>query len=229
MQITNELSVKLAFPAKFWNAMLDHCRDVAEARGKKNVSVRAAADLASASGNSAFGAALRAARVIRDFDILRNIVLVVDSDSDRQARFDYARGQIEALANDPNEPVDVFPLPSLPGVPATKGDLNLTILMIPTDEATGSLETVLYKGAKKAKSQNANEVEKLATATNVVSWAPQKQAKMRVRAFVACSHGDAPDLPIGQIWTKDSSASLIPVGDSVFDDLFDCLQQHLPE
>ncbi len=201
-------------------------RELLRARGRNDVHVRATRDLGTFQGNTAFASALRGARVVRGFENIRRIVIATDNDDDQSTSFLAVKSQIDDLVSGPDSLPD-FCAPTQPFT-STTGPVSLAIMMVPTDSNTGTLESLLFAAAETMNSKNSAAVQALATIAGVDSWKPQKQAKMKVRSFLACTHESAPDVPVGQIWIKPSSAKLIPVTCSVFDALFLTLSTLFP-
>jgi hypothetical protein len=48
-------------------------------------------------------------------------------------------------------------------------------------------------------------------------WSATRQAKAKVRSFIAVAHRDRPDISLPRVW--EEAATLFPVDSSAFDDL----------
>ena len=188
-------------------------RKLLEARGGPTIHIRCAGELGQGSGRDSFGRALRAAHTTTGFiDSVRHIVVATDCDGDKDASFAAVKSQLEEL--------QWPPVPVAPDVTETKDGISLTVMMVPTGAPTGSLETLAYVAAASANAVNAAAVESFANATGVDAWAPQKQAKMKVRSFLACTHQPRPDIGLGHLWTQQAG-HLVPLSHPVFTPLFD--------
>lgn len=190
-------------------------------RAFERVYVRVCSDLGgSGTGNGAFARALRSARITPGFGAIKNVVLLADSDASRDANFNLIRDQVQQVATDPINP-RVYPIPTSPNQKFA-GNPSLTIVMVPTDATVGAIETLAFAAAKSVSATNVAEVETLATRVGVNGWLAHQQAKMKLHAFLACTHQAKPDITLTQVFSNHAT-HLVPVGDAAFDHLYTTL------
>lgn len=175
-------------------------------------------------GNSFFLDALRAARVATGSDTIKIVILATDNDESPIQRFEFVRDQVQRLAKESQGGIYPFqfPVPVAPNkvVSGTNADPDVAIMMVPTDSNLGALESLVFEAARVAHPVNTAEVDTFAARTKAAKWSVHKVAKMKVRAYLACTHESKPDIPLGSVLSKNNSAHLIPVGDKCFDHLF---------
>lgn len=188
-------------------------------RGGPQIHIRTAADWNVGAGRDCFDKALVAARTTTGFDKVTHIVIATDCDADSVASFDRVRAQIAKLA-------PALPVPAGPNVTAV-GAPSVTVMMVPTDASTGSVESLVFRAASTVNSGNAEQVEALASRTGVPAWLPQKQAKMKVRSFIACTHEPRPDIGLGNLWIQGAD-HLVPMDHEVFNHLYNSLRTFFP-
>jgi hypothetical protein len=188
-------------------------RELLRVRGAPQIHVQAAGDLGNGSGRDFFGKALQGASVGTGFEKIKHVIIATDNDDDQTVSFERVRDQIASTGK--------FPVPVAPGLRA-EGSPSVTIVMVPPDAIIGSLESLIYLTAATVNAENAAVVEGFAAQTGVPLWSPQKQAKMKVRSFLACTHEAHPDIGLGYLWSQDAG-HLVPLDHVAFDQLYNVL------
>lgn len=173
-------------------------------------------------GRNGFSAVLGALKGKRGFDQLRLVLLVSDNDDNPADSLSKVKDQIRD-AGDYGIPVDeLVPAPALTaGFPATM------IMMLPLHKTKGQLEDLCLIAAY---NQRADIVPYLGNyCLNVVkpSWSANRASKAILRMLFA-SHYGRPNTGMPYCWSGDSKpdlpGALIPVSDTVFDEIADKLR-----
>jgi hypothetical protein len=158
-------------------------------------------------GIDGFGRTLKGIQVNTGFDLLRNLIVVGDSDDDPEA------SKARLMTQLGQGGFDVADGLSLPGHP----DLSVHAWMIPGEGVRGSLESLCFQAATRHNPLVAKCVDEFLVCAGTRDWPIQKLDKARLRAFVAASYKRNPDVGLGMIWANDPD--LVPVTDSIFDEI----------
>ncbi len=158
-------------------------------------------------GISGFGKSLLGFTVITGFEKIADIVIVGDNDDDPTASFNAICDQITGAGFSAPTQSNLM----VPGTP------NVHVMMVPSPNLAGSLESLCYTAASNANAQVAACVQAYEQCLAIGSWQEQKKAKMRLRSILAGSYRKNPDILFSRVWQEEPS--LIPLSDAIFDPL----------
>ncbi|MDA8190925.1 MAG: hypothetical protein M0Z68_05520 [Gammaproteobacteria bacterium] len=191
-------------------------RQFLPARNLPESHIKASSDLGNGAGIDGFAAAIKGAKVASGFKKIKHLVIIADNDHDQTANFKRVKRQVESAGD--------IPIPEAPNIVQKESDKpDVTILMMPPGENTGSLESLIYSVARSANDANGRAVEDLKSASGVGAWSRQKQAKMLLRCFIACTYEKKPDIGLGQFFSQHDGGNLVSLDNSAFDPLSDLL------
>lgn len=201
----------------------DHCliRKLREVRAIRDFHALTISDAEAGGGYQALGNALPAISRLSGFrQNVQNIAVIIDADDDPIARFEEAKTMI-ALANQNPDSRDFFPEPVLPFVQSVRGNLTLTLLLMPGKGATGCLETLLWPILTRLYPAATTCVDTMiacsAIETNPPAWNASKVLKAKVRATLSIVHKRDPAIALSRLWTR--APDVIPATSPEFDEL----------
>lgn len=164
-------------------------------------------------GNTVFEEGLKAIALLPAFDKCPSVVVIGDNDDDPVEARKNVFAQVERTKW--SRPA------SLRAFEPTSGLPPLAVLMLPWDDETGCIETMLYKSASAHRRKVANCVEKFIECTETSDRAVQHMSKYRLRCLVAASSPKDPSITFGNLWRADRGVppDLVPLDHSCFGDL----------
>lgn len=186
-------------------------------RGLQDFQVIAPGEVAQgAGGRAAFTHVLNYLPIADDFDRVEAILLLSDNDDDPDDSF---REVVQAVqrAVEFGEPRRKYPVPTRPREKASGTSPTIIVYMVPGPDQQGNLETWCLAAAKQTHSLLIECIDKLAICADINTWSASRQAKAKVRSFVAVAHKERPEISLPKVW-KDAP-TLFPVDSSAFDDL----------
>ncbi len=172
-------------------------------------------------GNTKFTEALDELPAIPGFQNVQKVLIVADNDLEPVAAFNNVAAAITATAPIIGPPASRFVAPK---APLQKAGTNpsVFVMMIPDIGVTGSLTTMCLVAAENSAPVIAGCVNALANScTTADTWSVTALAKMKLRALIASSHKPKPELSPAYVWSEGTN--LVPLSDSVFDDISDFL------
>jgi hypothetical protein len=140
------------------------------------------------------------------------IILVADSDDSPHQNFLLVKKQIKKTK--------WFCVPNNPGVIARTGRRPpVMVLMLPDNNTSGCLETLLFISAGEKRLDKKKCVEKYIECIDATRWTPSKLAKLRMRVLISGSCPTDPYTGMQWLWTKKKgrAVDLVPLDHSCFD------------
>ena len=170
------------------------------------------------SGNGGFANAIRAFRTkrTRQYNALRDILIVADNDDSPSERFSSVCAQIE----------QVFGLGTRPSAPLLKTHTKpaVTVLMIPWTNMNGHLEKLCIESAQDADKTVAEQVQTFMDLIRANRWdSESRYGKAWLRTNLAARCSRDPFVPLGEVFRESRYHDLIPVNHSSFDQISDVL------
>jgi len=163
--------------------------------------------------------ALDALVAIPGFPQLEAILIVADNDSDPAAAFNKVRQLIGATA-------DIKPQRryAIPNAPLTKSGLQPTmvVMMHPWTGVPGALDTLCLTAASNKEPAKSVCVDIFAKCAQSDKWPPTKVAKMKLRSLLSATYESDPYISPAWVWRDGTS--LVPLHDSVFDQIATFMQ-----
>lgn len=175
-----------------------------------------------AGGISRFGDLLKAIPSWNGFYELTDIILVADNDLTPQENFDNLCDQISSV--DPyGVPPQQYPVPSRP-LETVAGSPNITVLMVPSEDEPGILETLCLTAAVAAAPDITACTDRFANCTSADKWGnPNNLTKMKLRSLLTSQNESNPLVGLGLVWHQNPG--LIPLNHEVFDPIVSFLQR----
>ena len=171
-------------------------------------------------GISRFGDLLKSIPSWNGFYQLTDIILVADNDLTPQENFDNVCEQISSVGPY-GVPPQQYPVPSRP-LKTIAGLHNITVLMVPSENEPGVLETLCLTAAVAAAPDITACTEKFANCTNADEWEnPNNLTKMKLRSLLTAQSERNPLVGLGMVWNQNPG--LIPLNHEVFDPIVDFL------
>lgn len=185
----------------------------------------------SGGGIDALPDALRYIRVLPDFSkTVRNIAIVADSDGGQADDFAKITGYIKK-ANKHDDVKDLFPIPEEPFKKKQESKLSMTVLMLPGDNSSGAIESLLWKSLERRHVIKAKCVQEMIKCAKIVEgsepnqWSKTKIDKAQVNAILAILYRKNPAIPLWNLWGRQQTADLVPLGFKEHE--FDAIASHL--
>jgi hypothetical protein len=188
-------------------------------RGISNIAVLSNYNLVGAYGNTGFGRALDAIAAASGFESVRGIVAVTDSDNDPDASFRLVVDQIAATEQIFGPPSRRYPIPNQPAV-FVPGHPSVGVITIPWHDKLGTLETLLLEGIEGPIAIHASCMREFSACVGAHSWPIGPRSKMQLRAFLASSTPQEPEIGFASIWERPASAA-IPITSIAFNQVAD--------
>jgi hypothetical protein len=173
-------------------------------------------------GASRFTEALNALPALPGFSNLKNIILAADNDSDPNTSFANIVNAINLTEEILGPPARRLLAPHAPRIKSQSVPC-ITILMLPNSGVPGNLDDICYVAAANKRPGIASCVDTFAACTSADQWSPNKLIKMKIRSLIAGSWRNDPSLSPTYVWSENTD--LVPLTDSVFDDVSTFLSQ----
>jgi hypothetical protein len=193
-----------------------------ETRGLANACIRDTRQRGgTGAGNTKFGAALRALRIIPSFGVVRRILIVADTDDSPANSFASVREQLEG----------VFGAGSTPASPLLTQEIENTqilvsILMVPSANMPGNIETLCLEAARSANLGIAAFTDAYRDNTPVANWPSQlRRDEMWLRSNLAARCAADPFVFLSKAFREHPE--LIPLGHSSFNHIVNHLSGFL--
>jgi hypothetical protein len=167
-------------------------------------------------GKTGYWSVLRALRLVRGFESLRNIILVADSDGDSEAAFAFMIAQLQEA--------DGYALPDVPHSTTTGGDPLVTVLLVPWMNESGDLETLCLPACYDKWPTVGRCVDAMAECTGVGAWEPTKKSKALLRWFISSTCRPDPNTSLVHLWSRPPEYR-IPLQHVSFDKIANFLDQ----
>jgi hypothetical protein len=167
------------------------------------------------SGNSAFGNSLSALTAITDFDRLRGIVLVTDSDLDPQHAFDNVQQQIIDAAEILGPSARKYPVPTA-ALDIAFGHPALVVITIPDIKKPGNLETFMLEAVQSEAPLELHCVQQFSQCVGAEKWPVTGQSKLLMKALVISKSKNEPDISLAKIWESRETNQIVPLQSRVF-------------
>lgn len=172
-------------------------------------------------GNGITGLRAHLIELITDpgFHNVEHAVILADSDHSQNELFGIVAQQITAA----NQNIDVAGRYAVPNSPFTRGEgtVDVTVLMQPSQNATGCLETLLWEVFLREHAAVAHCIDAAVACSGISAppnqWSQSKLDKAKVRAGIAMLNEGNPALALSFLW-KDKP-NIIPGTAPEFDDL----------
>lgn len=171
-------------------------------------------------GITRFGDFLKGIPSWNGFYQLTDIILVADNDLTPRENFDNVCDQISSV--DPyGGPPQQYPVPSRP-LETVAGPPNITVLMVPSENEPGVLETLCLTAAVVVAPDITACTDRFANCTSADIWEnPNNLTKMKLRSLLTAQNERNPFIGLGMVW--DQNTGLIPLNHQVFDPIVDFL------
>jgi len=176
------------------------------------------------SGNGGFANAIRAFRAGRtkQYNALRNILIVADNDENPAASFSNVCDHIEQLFGSGTRP-------SAPLEKTKTRPIAVTVLMIPWTDVNGHLERLCIESATEADKAIAGHVQTFMDLIFADRWASEsRRGKAWLRTNLAARCSRDPFVPLGEVFREDQYRHLIPLNHRSFDRIADVLASFAP-
>lgn len=146
-------------------------------------------------GNGAFSKRIEAIFASSTVDV-KGCIIVADCDDDPAGRFENAQKQLVKLPR----PKSAFSKTIGPGPDGN--EIKTAIVMIPTDMSHGGLETLLLECCKSIPTHSLC-IDDFCTCTQRAGRKKLDNEKVRLRAFIAATHRDDPNLALSS-WVTNT-------------------------
>jgi len=173
-----------------------------------------------ARGNSKFREAVTGFQLEypQKYRLLRAILIVADKDDSATQRFDDVCDQIEKMRGAGTRPRGQMQ--------ASGGNAPpIFVLMMPTHQEHGHLESQCLHAARRANGHAATTTDNMMALAHADAWDSQSRrdkAWLRVNLAIGCPD---PFVPLGRIFEQPKYQNLIPVTDSAFAGILQAIQQ----
>lgn len=166
---------------------------------------------------------LDALPVHREFDSVKKILIVIDSDNDPAEKFTKFQNLLSET-KDFSGRIGRYPIPVNPDIFASsENSPSIAITTLPCNNATGAMETLCLQAAFEKSSDTAHCIEAFSYCAGTHEWSPQKLAKFKLRALISTMHTKNPDLPTTYLW--ECAPHIVPLNSTVFDALAKFLKE----
>jgi hypothetical protein len=171
-----------------------------------------------ATGKDSFEPFLKALRSEPDFDLCPSIIICSDNDANPS---DSLKMVAKAAANAGWETLTT--VKSFTN--RRENRPQLAILMLPTDNDVGDLETILYDVAIIDRSDTQKCIENFISCTNTNDRLPQHMSKYKLRCLVASIVKSDPSLTFGNLWRANRGVpeNFVPLSHTKFDHIVEFL------
>ena len=139
-------------------------------------------------GNSLFGETLRSYKVRRDFHVIKDILLVTDSDADPERSFDKVKTQVLDVGFSPPH----SPLMRSNGCPAIS-------IMVIRQGPRGNLECYCTEAVRSADPVNSAFVDGFMSQVINEEWTPEMVGKLWLRVALASRYRQNPFIHLGEL------------------------------
>ena len=172
-------------------------------------------------GRNGFSAVLRALKGKRGFELIRLVLLVSDNNGNPS---DSVRAVIHQIAE-----ASDYAVPTQELVPAHAANFPDTmIMMLPLNQASGQLEDLCLIAARNQRPDLVAALDEYSHKVMKTTWSANRKSKAKLRVLLA-SHYGKPNTGIPYCWSSDSKPDapgpLIPVSDTVFNEIADKIQE----
>jgi hypothetical protein len=175
------------------------------------------------SGNGGFAEAIRAFRIDRtkQFNALRDILIVADNDETPRDNFMRVCSQIEQVFGPGTSPPD--PMAKAKTTPA------VTVMMIPWIEIKGHLERLCVDAAHNADRKIGGHVQTFMSMINADKWGNESRyGKAWLRTNLAARCERDPFVPLGKVFSDSDNWHLIPMVHPSFNQIANALSSFGP-
>ena len=142
---------------------------------------------------------------------LQSILVVADNDGNPPNALQTVQQYINGAAD--ISPGHRYVVPAAEQV-AAGANPSITILMLPWTAQPGALDTLCLAAARNIEPAVAACVDAFETCINPVGWAPQKIAKMKLRAHISAAYPTDPYISPAWLWRDNTD--VVPLTDPVF-------------
>lgn len=158
-------------------------------------------------GNSKFGEKISALLVERRIrSVVKNIVVITDSDGDHDKSFLNVKRQIEKIGlKSPNKPMEL-----------TDGKPSISILMIP-DTSAGNLECICQSAAASTNKKISAATDHFISLVTEEKWSKCASGKLWLRAYMAARWMNDPCINLAELLTNKKAKDIIPLTHNSFD------------
>jgi len=173
-------------------------------------------DVQSADGKAKYTQLLEALSAASRFDRISGMLVVGDNDLDPPAAFRNIQEQIQAANG--------YGVPERPGEPMkSQGFPAVVVMMIPLEERSGCLETLLIEAIYEISPHLKPCVDAYATCTHADEWNEVQQAKMKLQSLISALCKSDPQTALRYAWNRPEE--IIPLDRTPFDQIANFLSQ----
>jgi hypothetical protein len=164
-------------------------------------------------GKSAVTDELRALKGFSDThpDVLRGVIVAIDSDADGNTAFDETIKSIKAVKLQLPVPTRLLELKK-----GGEGEFGIAVMCIPWIDQPGCLDTLLFESVRSSHSDLMIPIDDFCSATQHRNgdWTINPRSKMRLRLAIAASYKQGPDKALG--FLLNSSENPFNLNDPAF-------------
>ncbi|SFF12905.1 DUF3226 domain-containing protein [Nitrosomonas sp. Nm166] len=174
-------------------------------------------------GEDAIKQFLDALPIIRNFNVIEKIIIVVDADNDSNKKFEKFKRILTETKEHPTGN-ERYPVPNcLNSLSTSKNGLSVAIVTLPYDESTGAMETLCWRAAMSKFSEFEDCINTFVDCAGVKSWSPQKRDKFKLRSYISIKCEKNPDIPVTNLWKHNPN--IVPLESEVFNPLVNYLEK----
>jgi uncharacterized protein DUF3226 len=152
-----------------------------------------------------------------NFENVKKIIIVVDSDNDPIEKF----RKFQAIIQNTNVfsgKSEKYPVPtSLKNFASANNCPDVAVVLLPDSNTNGAMETLCLQAAIPNYPKISTCIDNFVNCINANEWSPQKNSKLKLRTLISSQYPKNPDLPTTRLW--EVAPDIVPLNSPIFDNL----------